>query len=275
MKYIFRFKLREPMSLPVQYNYILQTALLNWIHEENYQDFLHNEGYKKEKRTYKLYSFSKLFGKYRIHSKEKTITFFEEVHLYISSYDKKYLSYLIQNIFLEEPLRLLQYNLVLSSVETEEEEYVLDEEGMANCRVQAISPVTVSSTLTDQLGHKKTYYYSPYEKEFSALIEQNLRNKYVAFHGVELEEGSFSIVPEGSSLKESITWYKRFLIKGWTGKFIIKGSKELMDIALSAGIGVRNSMGYGCILLDKGNIEKGKGDHAGRNYSNRESINEG
>lgn len=259
MKYIFKFILEKPIVLPIQYNQILQAGLLNWINEENYQRFLHDEGYKREKRVYKLYSFSKIFGRYQINSKEKKITFFDEIHLYISSYDKKYLNYLIQNIISDKPLRLGRYDLSLSGVEMREEVCQAGEDGLAYGTVQTLSPVTVASTLSDQTGRKKTYYYSPWEQEFSNLVEQNLKHKYTAFYGEELMESSFVITPADKRLKESITWYKDFLIKGWSGKFHLKGTKELVKIALDAGIGARNSIGYGCILLEKTEQKKREG----------------
>lgn len=250
MKYIFKFKLDKPLSLPIQYNAILQGALLKWLDDESYQKFIHDEGFSKGNRVYKLYSFSKLFGKYHMDYKVKQITFTDEVHLYISSYDKRYLDYLIQNIIHARPLILGKRELALSGLSVVEEPLNVGEDGMASCQIQTLSPITVASTLESKEGIKKTYYYGPMEKEFSLLVQSNLVNKYMAYYQEEPKDKSFSISPLNRYTKESITWYKKFLIKGWSGKFILKGSREMMEMALNAGIGSRNSIGYGCIILD-------------------------
>ena len=60
MKYRLTFVCGEPVSLPVQHHKILQAALLAWLGNEQYVSFLHNQGYEREKRTYKLYTFSRI-----------------------------------------------------------------------------------------------------------------------------------------------------------------------------------------------------------------------
>jgi CRISPR-associated endoribonuclease Cas6 len=46
-----------------------------------------------------------------------------------------------------------------------------------------LSPITVYSTLYTAEGKKKTYYFSPYEQEFSQLVSINLARKYRAYKG--------------------------------------------------------------------------------------------
>lgn len=49
--------------------------------------------------------------------------------------------------------------------------------------IRMLSPVTIYSTLFSANGKKKTYYYSPFEKEFSQLIRANILKKYEALYG--------------------------------------------------------------------------------------------
>ena len=39
-----------------------------------------------------------------------------------------------------------------------------------------------------------------------------------------------------------------FPIKGWEGRFKLKGPKELLQVALDCGLGAKNSLGFGCIM---------------------------
>ena len=109
-----------------------------------------------------------------------------------------------------------------------------------------LSPVTIYSTLQSPTG-KKTYYYNPREKEFSILIRDNLLKKYQAYYKRSPDNDEFSIEPLRVSKKdEKIVSYKGFIIKGWMGLYRLNGSPELLKLAYDAGIGGKNSQGFGC-----------------------------
>jgi len=40
--------------------------------------------------------------------------------------------------------------------------------------------------------------------------------------------------------------YKGTIIKGWMGKYRLTGKPELLTVALDAGLGAKNSQGFGC-----------------------------
>ena len=54
------------------------------------------------------------------------------------------------------------------------------------------------------------------------------------------------VVPLGRT-KEVVSYYKRFVIKGHLGRFRLTGSEELIKIVMEAGLGGKNSSGYGLI----------------------------
>jgi len=56
----------------------------------------------------------------------------------------------------------------------------------------------------------------------------------------------FTIQPI-SNVNLNIVYYKDFLIKGYSGKYKIRGDKRLLELALDAGVGSKNSQGFGCI----------------------------
>lgn len=88
------------------------------------------------------------------------------------------------------------------------------------------------------------------ENEFEQLIRDNLIKKYIAFYNIEPSDTSFKLVPiKNKNLKENIILYKGIVIKGWSGEFDIEGSEELIKIAYDAGLGSKNSQGFGCIEL--------------------------
>ncbi|CVI72690.1 CRISPR associated protein Cas6 [Clostridiales bacterium CHKCI001] len=242
MKYKLIFPVKEEIILPIQYQHILQSALLAWIDDSTYQTFLHDTGFSLGKRSYKLYTFSKIYGKFELDTRNKKIIFRDAIHLYLSSCDQRYLTYTIKNIISNRPLVLGNYALTLDRVEYIEEVY----EGNS-CNVRTLSPIAISSTLTRADGAKKRYYYNPKEREYSNMLRDNLIRKYKAFYEKDPADSEFHIelIRKG---KESLVFYKKEAVRAWNGVFKISGSKELIELALNAGLGERNSAGFGCVM---------------------------
>jgi len=93
-------------------------------------------------------------------------------------------------------------------------------------------------------GKKKTYYYSPYEEEFTDLIDRNLRKKFEAFRGKRPRARKMKIETMGRP-KEKVVKYRDNIIKCWMGYFILKGNRRLLKLAYDGGIGSKNSQGFG------------------------------
>jgi CRISPR-associated endoribonuclease Cas6 len=119
-------------------------------------------------------------------------------------------------------------------------------------RVNMLSPVTVCSTLLTREGSKKTYYYSPQEKEFSKLIRLNLIKKAQAFYGEDWSSLPFSFAPAGNIhvTQQKVIIYKGFVIKGWMGRFLLSGDPRMLRLAYDSGCGSRNSCGCGMLALE-------------------------
>ncbi|HBC97543.1 MAG TPA: CRISPR-associated endoribonuclease Cas6 [Clostridium sp.] len=236
---------KKKLSLPIHYNNILQAVILNWLGNENYQKFIHDFGYKVGKRKYKLFTFSKIYGKFKIDRERKTIDFFDNAHFTISSLENKFLSYLATNVIEKDNFKFGNNIVNVNSIETVNNKISEREE------VYTKSPIVMYSTFKNYKGNK-TYYYSPLEREFSELIRKNLIHKYEAYYNKLPLRDDFSISPiNKKGLKERVVIYKDYVIKGWDGEFLLEGSEELMNIAYSAGIGSKNSQGFGCVEIKK------------------------
>lgn len=241
MKYKFTFNLNKPLKLPIQYNHILQASIMNWINDDTYREFLHNKGYSVEKRSYKLYTFSKIFGKFRLNREDKSIIFYDEIHIYLSSYDAQFINYVVNNIIINRPLNLWGTDLFAEKIE------IIAEQVKNCCTVKTLSPITIYSTIETEDHHKQIYYHSPYDEKFEELIRKNLIHKYQSYHerlpgNCELR---IRLLREG---KKSLVFYKGMASEAWNGIFQLEGSEELIQMALDAGLGGRNSIGFGCIL---------------------------
>lgn len=245
MRINLTFKFSGGLDIPIDYNYIVQAALLRWLGDESYSKFIHDSGYEFNGRRYKLYTFSRLRGSFDIDRVHKRIKFGENVGLTVASADDKFLSYLVNNVIKNDEVNFVNNIGTIQSVECLKTSIGDDE------IVETQSPIINYSTFENGLG-KKTYYYSPDEKEFEIFSRNNLLKKYEALYGDKPSNSDFFIKPlDSSRLRQSVVLYKGFVIKGWRGKFHISGSKELMNLAYDTGIGSKNSQGFGCIKVVK------------------------
>jgi CRISPR-associated endoribonuclease Cas6 len=62
----------QSLKLPINYNHILQAFILQLIDDAKFRSFLHNQGYTFKNRNYKMFTFSKLNGKFSVDNSEKT-----------------------------------------------------------------------------------------------------------------------------------------------------------------------------------------------------------
>lgn len=241
MKYKLTFKLNRDLILPIKYNHLLQAGLLNYLINKEYQGFVHDQGFYYGKRNYKLVNFSKIFGKFRLEKDRNKIIFQNEIHIYVAAYDKRYIENLAGNIVTGNPLCLGQTELVLDRVER------IEEDDTSPCIVKTLSPIVVYSTFEKPDGTKKRYYYNHCESDYSEMIQANLLRKYVSYHGKSPANTDFYIrlLREG---EEKIVFYKRESLRGNNGVYELTGSSDLINVALNAGLGCRNSVGFGSIM---------------------------
>ncbi len=196
----------------------------------HYAEFLHSSGYPYEKRVFKMFSFSRLLGPYRIVRRNGTIIFNNNVDLYFSTPDNKIIEDLASNLMKGDKFKLGSNNVKLNSI-TVLKNPKIEKKNI----IKMLSPITVYSTLLTPDNRKKVYYYSPFEKEFPQMISENLRKKYTAFTGKDPGKMSISLVPKRVSKRnEHIVRYGDYTIKAWDGIYEMSGSKTLMMLAYSA-----------------------------------------
>ncbi len=233
--------LRGPktFTVPISYNEILQGFLYHHL-SNTLASFVHNSGFKYEKRVFKLFTFSRLLG--RLRPEGGLFRVQSPVRVVVSSPYNELLQSLAENLMKGPEVTLAGQALQVESISVE---FAPALEG--SVEIKMLSPVTVYSTLQSPDGKKKTYYYNPKEEEFSELLRKNIIKKYRAFYEKDPASTAFSIEPLRVSKKdEKIVTYKNFIIKGWMGRYRLSGTPELIRLAYDAGLGGKNSQGFGC-----------------------------
>ena len=229
-----------PLILPKSHNHLLQGFIYSLL-DPLLRKRLHKEGYPYEKRRFKLFTFSRLLGKVKMF--KEYFQFNPPLKLIISSPKDEILQSLAEGL-LKSPEVILGKNTVY-----------IDSINVAarpsfnhKVTIKMLSPVTIRSTLYGADGSKKSYYYSPFEKEFCRLIKENLRKKYkIVFNKNLGHDFEFSIKPQKVPPScEKIIIYKGTVIKAWMGIYEIKGNPEVIALSYDTGLGAKNSQGFGC-----------------------------
>jgi len=231
------FKTHNSAELPITYTYGLQ-ALLYGLLSRELRDFLHEEGFNHNGRRFKLFTFSRLFGRFVRNG--NMLKYRDEIKLCISSPVERFVRELANSLIQRRRLTLLGKELTISSIYFPERPVLRS--GMT---FKTLSPITVYSTLTTGDGRKKTYYYSPFEEEFSDLVSTNLARKAELITGKEVN-GAVSIKPIDKP-HEVICLHKGTVIRGWVGRFKIQGDQLLIEAGYEAGLGSKNPAGFGMI----------------------------
>nr|WP_276977000.1 CRISPR-associated endoribonuclease Cas6 [Ferrimicrobium acidiphilum] len=201
---------------------------------------LHEEGYVLGKRHFKLFSFSRLFGTRQVFG--GYVVFVSPVLFYVTSSDEEFINELCSNA-----LKAKNVMLEVNTLRVSEVSVLPDPEVVTRMVMNTMSPITVYSTVYTADGKRKTYYYSPYEPDFSHLISENLKKKHLLITGQEIN-GEVSLEP--LRVREVIGMFKRTIIKGWIGKFRVCGPVELLKIGYDTGFGPKNSIGYGMVEIE-------------------------
>jgi len=244
MRLILTFNAERELLLPLSYHEILQGFIYKNL-EKGLAERIHQCGFPFEKRHFKLFTFSRLMGKARVNKGQ--ISFSPPFKLVISSPLKDLLQSLAENLLKSQEVRLGDNKLFLESISVNFAPKMKEA-----VSIRMLSPVTVYSTLITPEGRKKTYYYNPKEKEFAELIRQNIIKKYKAFYGRPPSSQDFDIEPLRVRREdEKLITYKGFIIKGWMGRYRLCGAQELLQFAYEAGLGAKNSQGFGCFEVEE------------------------
>jgi len=233
------------------YNALIQGLIYNNISDELSKK-LHDEGFLYEKRKFKLFTYSSILERGSFDKIKKEFKFPQSISFYISSPVDYILEDMARTFINSSYVTLGSNKLFVSSVNVINT--ILPDSNIL--KINALTPIEMHSTLKKADGKNFTHYYSPFEEEFSILIRDNLLKKWSVYYKEKIES-SFVIKPLFKDKNnEKIVYFgtkeKRTLVKGWKGYFNIESDNpKLLKFALNAGLGGRNSQGFGMIEVVK------------------------
>ena len=238
--------------LPVQHNEILQGIIYHNI-DPQLAVRIHDKGTKdpKSDRGLKLFTFSRLLSSRspEIDRQRNVITFYSPITWVITSPIHELIISFYNTLIKNRKINLNSQEISILNI------WIDPPPKYKNpVLIETLSPITVYTT-EEKNGRRYTHYYSPNDPEFKKLILDNLCRKYRTITGKDITlDGLADIKPVIVAKNENIVYYKDIMIKGWSGIFELLLPEEVFPLAFSCGLGAKNSQGFGCVNLWRGNL---------------------
>jgi len=241
LRITIEFSSEKEVKVPIHYNYILQGLLYRNLSDKDYRNFLHQDGYRVDNKQFKLFTYSRLLGKFRMYKEEGKIGFMPPFKLIVSSAIEQFITDLAETLIRSDFNFMGNERAEVTSISVHKENPLADQ-----VQIKMLSPV-VAHTTTIEDDKKRTNYFSPWDENFQLLVNRNLYRKYEVIYGRKAE-GEVRLIPVGNGKEKyvRIINYKNFYIKGYAGIYWLTGNPELIKVAYDTGLGSKNSQGFGC-----------------------------
>lgn len=243
------FNLEQLLRVPINYQHLLQAFVYSILPQEE-ASYIHDQGYQHNNRIYRPLCFSKISSPETTYDKRtRNLTFNNQIRLSISSIIPEIIEKTVNNIIISENLHIHGQRISVETVNFDKNIVTT-----STLIVDAISPITVYSTFEKRNGTKITHYFTPRDKVFDHLIQENFARKYEAFTGESLENEKelLTIKPVHVNEKNKVvTNYKNIWITGWTGVYELQAKPEYLSFILNTGLSAKNASGFGMVVPAK------------------------
>jgi CRISPR-associated endoribonuclease Cas6 len=251
----------SPAFLPVNYQYPLSAVIYKIIQktDEHFAAFLHETGYGKGNKRFKLFTFSDIITPFKMND-DRMLLLSNKVEMNICFYLPRAAENFIKGLFINQVIiigdTVSRVTFHVSQIESIGED--LNKANNKKIVLQPLSPIVAGI----KTGNDIYTYLDPLDKRYSANLIYNWLQKYKAVNDAdddtlerikretELKILFFANPPEsrlitikaGSPEETKIRGFKKFRLE-------VKASKQLLEIALGAGLGLYNAQGMGCVEI--------------------------
>lgn len=236
MQLHFTFNLKDPITVPLNYNYPVQSAVYRKLQQVSESDFWHDEGFLNN-NLFKAFVFGSLKGDYKIVSKH--MHFSNTISFEVRSPLFEFCDALQRSFELYPSIRLFDTVIPLQDLKIKNEHINSD-----RVIVQTNSPVSVHQTCEDG----KTVYFSPDMDEFAHGLQSNFAHKYQAIMGTA--PPPVTITPIGEH-KKIVTTYKKIWVTAYKGRYLLEGNHKALEFIYNTGLGAKSSQGFGMVDIIK------------------------
>lgn len=237
--------------LPCNYVYELSSILYKVLNEgdEDFTLWLHNQGYCKGKKAFKLFTFSNLqVPSYRTRGNRFHILS-DVVKLKVSFFPIEAMEAFVIGLFKDRSFvlgdRFSQVPFEVVNIER-----LVEPEFASRMVFKTLSPMFVEEQFPDT---GRTVHLQPDDPKFAELLHLNLLDKYRAFYGRE-PDASWPVtrlrvlsVPKAKTIALKAGTPQETRMKGYLFQFELEGHPELLRLGYDGGFGRLNSQGFGCV----------------------------
>ncbi|BBD73348.1 CRISPR-associated endoribonuclease [Sulfodiicoccus acidiphilus] len=214
-------------EVPVHYNYLVQSLIYRRLPERT-RKLLHDGGVKEGPRRFKLFTFSRLYGDFTRRGED--LVFKDFVYLCVSSVFSKQMKALMKNFGEHPEVRIGKAKLTVDSMR------VVKFPNLENREFYTLSPVVVTKKT------EVTKYLLPHQEEYSLWLELNVKRKVKVVTGREIKS---PVRVRFLKWRRTVTMYKGNVVVGAMGRFKFNAPKTAIMIGYLAGLGTKNSQGFG------------------------------
>jgi len=163
------------VTMPVGFNSIIQAVIYSFFNEESGK-WLHEKGFKYEKRSFKLFTFSSFLEKGFYDKEKKTFKFPNNISFLFSSPVDWIIEEFAVNFIKQSYLTFNGQKAFISSVNVLKNPDI----DKGSITINAISPIETHSTFKKEDGKNFTHYYTPYEAGLDVVLQGRMPSQ--SFH---------------------------------------------------------------------------------------------
>lgn len=261
MRLEINLKPLKVLDLPIHYNTHLRGFVYKHL-EPKVSDRLHQTGFVSNNKNYKMFTFSRINGKFKTYhcknKRQKRISFDDTINIGFSSIDLEDIVTSKQKANADTLLsfaeRLLSSNelVQINNIDCDVDSVNIKKTPLVDTslpiKIKMLSPITLHKTFSYTDSSKGTHYYHPFDELWESKLISNLLNKANAL-GWEVppeKTKTMRIVPKRVNRDNKVIVNdKGFWIEAWFGEFELVLPEDLFWLAYKAGLGARNSAGFG------------------------------
>lgn len=238
-------------KLPINYQYELSASIYKILSRSDisYSEWLHENGFVTDNKRFKLFTFSHLNIPHFKNDKEQQRLILESdvVEWHISFLPEKSTQQFIEGVFMEQRFQIGDKISVVDFF-IKEVQIVPPIRYKQEMCFDTISPICISHRKTAD----KTDYLHPTDPKFSKGLLTGVLARYKALYGKEFNTPitySFMLLstPKSTLIKIKSDTPQQTYVRGYRFKFKISLPEELMKVMYEAGIGEKNSLGFGMV----------------------------
>ena len=262
MRFLIKLNKLEGTEIPANYQYPMSAAIYRIISkgDSGYGQFLHERGYGKKDKGFKLFSFSQLVVPFEIvgDKKDRFRILSNEAKFQVAFHLPQAMESFIKGLFQSEKIEIADKKSK-ASFSVKSVESLLNplgshkENEIVEIQLKPLSPVVAGLPLNDG----KYKFLSPDNLEFAESLIFNWRNKIATCFDEQSATSALlliEIITMKTSFKSRLITIKadtqeETKIRGWMNFGLkVTAERRFVDLLLNSGAGVYNAQGMGCLV---------------------------